>query len=233
MAKEKIKKTIIHKAQKTSISVLQISFLIFLIRRLLLSLISVTHKKQQVVFVIIVSLLALLYLSRSLFVAVIVNGEPITRLTLIKQLENQYGKEALNSLVTKQLILQEAKKQKVVVTDADADVEIAKIEASLTKSGQNFNELLKAQNMTRDSLAQQIKIEKIIQKMIGKDVTITDKEVSDYFEKNSGFYPEGATLDQMKESIKQQIQQQKTSEKFQSWLDEVQKKAKINYFVSF
>lgn len=198
-----------------------------------MSFVSIKYKKEQIVFVACVALFAFLYLARGLFVAVIVNGEPITRLALVKQLENQYGKEALNSLVTKQLILQEAKKQKITVADAEADLEIAKIEASLTKSGQNFNELLKAQNMTRDSLRQQIKIEKIIQKMLGKDIEITDKEISDYFEKNSGFYPEGATLDQMKESIRQQIQQQKTSEKFQSWLDEVQKKAKINYFVTF
>ena len=47
--------------------------------------------------------------SRGLFVVALVNGEPISRIEVIKALEKQGGKATLDSLVTKKLIAQEAR----------------------------------------------------------------------------------------------------------------------------
>ncbi len=54
---------------------------------------------------------ALLYYFRSAFVAATVNGQPISRLSLVRELEKQGGKQAMDSLITKTLIDQEAKKK--------------------------------------------------------------------------------------------------------------------------
>ena len=54
-----------------------------------------------VIFLILVGIA--LYLGKSLFIAAIVGGRPITRLELVKELEKQSGKETLDNLVTKNL----------------------------------------------------------------------------------------------------------------------------------
>jgi len=48
--------------------------------------------------IIIVILLIAAFQLKGLFIAAMVNGEPISRLTIIKELEKQGGKQALSSL---------------------------------------------------------------------------------------------------------------------------------------
>lgn len=172
-----------------------------------------------------------LFLLRSIFVAALVNGVPISRFAVVKALETQGGKEVLDELITKQLVLQEAKKNKISISDAEINTELKKIEDSVTSQGQNFNDLLKAKNLSRDVLKDKIKLDKIIQKIVGKEVTITDKEIQDYITANKESFPPSATIDELKGSVKEQLLQQKMSEKFQSWIAALKDKAKIYRFV--
>ena len=54
-----------------------------------------------------------LYFGRSLLFAALVGGRPITRVELISELEKQGGQQALESLVTKELVKQEAQKKNI------------------------------------------------------------------------------------------------------------------------
>ena len=60
---------------------------------------------------IVVILIVAAFFLKGLFIAAVVNGEPISRITIISELEKQGGKQILSSLVNKILILQEAKKK--------------------------------------------------------------------------------------------------------------------------
>jgi foldase protein PrsA len=193
------------------------------------------YLKNSKVLVIggILLLAALLYVLRSVFVAATVNGRPVSRLELVRILERQNGKAALESLITKQLIMQEAQNQNVQIEDKEVDNEIKKIEQSVAQQGQNFEELLKAQNLTRDSLKEQIKLEKTIQKIIGKDINVSDEEVNEYIEKNKESFPPDSKVEELREPVREQIQQQRMSEKFQTWLEDLEKKATIYRFVNF
>jgi foldase protein PrsA len=128
------------------------------------------------------------------------------------------------------LILQEAKKQKVVISQEEIDQKMKELEDNFTSQGQNLDELLEAQNMTRNQLKEQIEIQLIIEKIVSQDVEVTDEEIATYFEANSDYFPEGSDLESVKEDIKQQLQQQKSSDLVQSWLDSLQENAQINYF---
>lgn len=175
----------------------------------------------------------LLYTLKGLFVVATINGQPITRVALDRELEDQYGKATLNSLVTKTLILQEAQKEHVTISDDEVNTEMNKIKDNVTKQGQNFNDLLKAQNLTEDKLKDQIKIEKLIQKMVGKNNTVTDQEVDDYITKNKDSFPADSKPEDLRPSVRQQLEQQQLSDKFQTWIADLQKKATINYIVNF
>jgi parvulin-like peptidyl-prolyl isomerase len=172
---------------------------------------------------------ALLFAFRSIFVAALVNGQPITRVELVRELEKQNGKQALNSLITKTLILQEARKQNVSVTQEEVDNEIKKIEGNLSTQGQKLDDVLALQGLTRDSLQEQVRIQKLVEKMVGKDIKITDKEVAAYMEQNKEVLGEATKA----EDVKQQLQQEQLSEKFQTWIQNLQKNANIMYLVNF
>lgn len=189
--------------------------------------------KKYIIIGILLLVAAFLFMFKSWFVVAVVNGQPISRLALIGELEKQSGKQTLNSLVTKTLILQEAKKQNINISHQEVDGEIIKIESNLKGQGKTLNDALIAQGLTRADLVEQITIQKIIEKLLGKEIQVSDQEVNAYIAKNSAQFPEGSDTPAFRAQIKQQLQQQKLSAKFQTYLAKLQKDAKISYFVQY
>jgi parvulin-like peptidyl-prolyl isomerase len=182
-----------------------------------------------IVVLVLVILVGGLYYFKNQFISATVNGQPIWRLTLIKELEKESGKATLENLITKALILQEAKKQNLVISQEEIDQKMKELEDNFTSQGQNLDQLLEAQNMTRDQLKEQIEVQLIVEKIVSQDVEVTDEEVAAYFEDNPDYFPEGSDLESVKEDIKQQLKQQKSSDQIQSWLDSLRSNAQINY----
>lgn len=189
-------------------------------------------KKYLIAGIVIILVAALLYTFRSLFIVATVNGQPISRLTVVTELEKQGGKQTLTTLVTKTLIEQEAAKKRITVSQKDIDEEIKKIEASLAKQGQTLDQVLQLQGMSRDALVSQIRIQKLVEKLVG-NVPVTDKEVAAYIETNKSTIAETSNMDEVKKSVKLQLQQQKVNEKAQALIQKLQKDAKINYFLQY
>lgn len=190
-------------------------------------------KKSYVIAVIAVLVIAgLLYFFRTWLVVAMVNGQPISRLSYMNELERQAGKQTMNSLVTKTLILQEAKKQNVAVSDTEVNNEIKTIEDNLKQQGQQLDQVLTLQGMTREQLVEQIRLQKSIEKMVGKNVKISDKEVDDYIAANRESMPQATDEASLKKTARQSMQQQKLNSEVQKWLENLQKNAKITYFVT-
>ena len=175
---------------------------------------------------------ALLYALRSWFIVATVNNQPISRLSYIQELERQAGKQTMNAIVTKTLIFQEAEKQNVSVSDNEVNSELKKIEDNLKKQGQRLDQVLTLQGMSKDQLVEQIRIQKLIEKMVGKNIKISDKEVTDYVEANRESLPQDTKEEDLQKSARERLQQQKLNEEVQSWLEKLQKDAKINYFIT-
>lgn len=179
---------------------------------------------------VIILIVIALGLLKNQFIVATVNGQPITRIELIKDLEKKQGKATLDSLITEQLILQEAKARKAEVTQKEQNEELSKIEKSITSQGQNLDDLLNAQGMTRQDLTEQIKIQLTLKRLVGK-VEITQKEIDDYIEKNKETIPDDANMDDLKKQTKQQLENQKINDKIQAFIADLQKKAKIEYLL--
>src|SRR6266567_3429232 len=147
------------------------------------------RRPYLILIIVIVLLGAALYYFRGLFVAAVVNGQPISRLEVVQQAEKQSGKTTLDTLVRDALIEQEAKKENVNVSDKEVTDEIATLENNLKKQGQTLNQVLAAQGMNEDDLRNLIRLDKLVQKMVGKKVTVSDNEVNDYISKNKASLP--------------------------------------------
>jgi len=195
-----------------------------------------TSQKKKKIFwivIIVVAVLTILYFLKSLFIVAIVNNQPISRFAFDRELERQGGQQVLNKIIAEMLIQQEAKKQKVIATQADLDQKYTEIDNQLKAQGQSLEAALVAQGQTKADFAAQMKTQILLEKMLSQDIKIEDKEISDYFEQNKQLMGAGATLESQKEEIKSALFQQKLSEKFQPWLEDLRSKAKILYFVQF
>lgn len=182
---------------------------------------------------IIILVIALLYVFKGVFVAALVNGEPISRISVVSELEKQSGKATLESLITKRLILQEAKKRNVAVGQKDIDAEIKKIEANLKGQGTTLDEALSLQGMTKAQLVSEIEVQIALQKLVSSDVKVSDKEVEEFLTTNKAQFPEGTTEEAMKKEATDQIKSQKLQEKTQAFLADLKKKAKVLNFVNY
>jgi parvulin-like peptidyl-prolyl isomerase len=182
---------------------------------------------------IVVILIVAAFLFKGLFIAALVNGEPITRITVISELEKQSGKQALTSLVNQALILQEAKKKKITVSQSELDTSLKQIEDSLKAQGQDLNTALAAQGMTMQDLMTQLKLRGLVEKLLADKIGVTDAEISDYITKNKDTLPTNMTETELRKNVEAQLKQQKLGSASQTWLDQLNKNAKINYFVNY
>jgi foldase protein PrsA len=121
--------------------------------------------------------------SKGYVVAAIVNGKPVFRWTVSQMLANRYGKQTLESIISEQLIADAAKSQGVQVTQKDID---AKTNEVVTSLGPNvkLDDLLKYQGMNKAEFEHQISLQLTVEKILGKDVSVTDAEVTEFIEKN-------------------------------------------------
>lgn len=197
-------------------------------------------RRNIVILLAGILVLGLLYYFKSAFIVATVNGEPVSRLTYIKEMENQIGQpgmksgtQALNTVVTKTLILQEAKKKNVEISDEEINAELKKVEQGLAGSGQTLDQALATEGLTKEDYMEQIKFQKLVEKMAGGNTTVSEKEVEEYMTQNAESLPpttEASEAAALKEQVKTQLQQQKSGEKIQAWLQNLEKNAKITYF---
>lgn len=186
-----------------------------------------------IVFLFLVIVGGLLFYFKHLFVVALVDNRPITRFALDRELEKQAGQQILDNLVGESLILQEAKRQGVKISQAEVNAKVEEVRGQLKEQGNDLEALLEAQGQTLKSFEKQVKNQLIIEELVGKDIAVTEEEIEAYFNENQDFFEEGVVFEDVKDDLKEQIRQGKLSTNFQSWLSELKEKAKIHYFLSF
>ncbi len=186
---------------------------------------------------LLIALVGLAVYFKSLFVVALVNGQPISRLALINETSSVYlqdqrvtaGKQAMNQLVTKTLLEQEAKRRNITVSDKEVQSEVDNTRKMLQKQGQKLEDALSLQGDSLPAYEDRIRTQKLIQKLVG-NVTVSDKEIDDYINQNKASLPVELTGNDLRTQVKASLQQQKSNEKLQSLIQSLQQKAKVTYF---
>lgn len=114
---------------------------------------------------------------------VTVNGQAITKAQLDQKLENgPAAKQELQTLVTNALIDQYAKSHNITVSQADID----KIENTykVNYPGNQWNELLQARGMTEQDVQGLIRRQIVLDKAVGANINISEKQIAAYFKTN-------------------------------------------------
>ncbi len=144
-------------------------------------------------------------------VAAMVNSRAITHAELDKQFdrsfpnqpegtsqdETQFRKlELLRVMIDEEIMLQRAEKLSLIATDAEVEAKYNEIRAPYTQ--EEFQKQLDAQKLTVEELKAKLRrdlsVEKLMNKEIISQITITDKDISAFFEANKGAfnYPENS-----------------------------------------
>jgi parvulin-like peptidyl-prolyl isomerase len=191
------------------------------------------NRRSLILAIIVIVLAVAVFFGKSLVIAATVNGQPISRLAIIKDLETQSGKATLDSIITRTLVYQEANKKNISVTEKDIDGEVSKIQKQFQAQGQNLDALLATQGLTRERFRDEVKVQLLVTKILGDQAKVTDKEFSDFLEKNKDLIANEKDQEAAKKSLRQQMEKQKLAQKYQEWIAKVKKNAKINYFVNY
>lgn len=195
-----------------------------------------THVKKNVLLrylFFIVFVLGALYLLKGFFIVALVNGRPISRISLITSLEKRYGKASLEELISKSIIESEAKNRSISVKDDQVNTEVDRIRKLVEGQGSTLEEALMTQGQTMDDLTENIRIQKTLELILGDATSVSDDEAMKYFDENKETFGEDAKFEDLKEDLISSLKQQKMGVEFEKWLTEKKSTAKIMYFADF
>jgi len=194
----------------------------------------VKNKKRTVTLATLVLVIAVLgyFLYKNLIVAS-VNGLPITRFEVIKLLERQGGRQALDNLITRKLISQEARKLSISISQEELNEELDQLRDTLEESGASLEEALALQGQNLEGLTEDIRLQKLVEKIIADEIAVSDEEISNYFEENGDFFAEDATIEEVADQIKEQLKQEKLTTAFNDLLAKLRGGASVKINLNY
>ncbi|MBI2034321.1 MAG: SurA N-terminal domain-containing protein [Candidatus Levybacteria bacterium] len=186
--------------------------------------------KLVILSIIVVIVVGFISYNRGFFVLATVNGQPIDRLTFIRETERLAGKRTMETLILKTLINQEAQKKNISVTQKEIDEKIKEIEKQYKEQGQDLTAVLSSQGLSKGDIADFVKQDLLMEKLVKQDIKVTGKEVEDYIAKNTSSLPQDKTQEEIKKEVLGMLTSSKVDEKKQALIAQLQKNAKIvNY----
>jgi len=124
-------------------------------------------------------------------VVAVVNNEEISEADLFEAMYRQGGREVLDQLITRRLILEEAENLGISISDAELDQEIEMlVEESFQGSEDQLMMVLEQYGLTMDSFREDTRLNLLARKIIEEQSDISEEEARDFFEENQGLFGE-------------------------------------------
>ncbi|MGV3463941.1 MAG: peptidyl-prolyl cis-trans isomerase [Heyndrickxia sp.] len=108
-----------------------------------------------------------------------IGNDKITRQDWLLAMEQQSGKDTLRNLIDQKLIEKMARKYRITVTNKELNQEVM-----MTKSIQDSNDSVE----NDDLLKKEVKTNLLFEKLITKDVKVTEEQLKKYYQDNQYFY---------------------------------------------
>ncbi|MFY0778821.1 peptidyl-prolyl cis-trans isomerase [Peribacillus simplex] len=110
-----------------------------------------------------------------------VGSKDISREAWINELEKRYGEDVLEEMVDKEVVKQAAEKYKVKITDEELDRELKMMKTMYGTAGQTLNK-------SSDQLRQEIQSSLLLEKLLTKDVSVSETAMRNYYDNNKDIY---------------------------------------------
>ena len=191
-------------------------------------------KNKTLVTSLIIVMIAFLagFFVKNNLISAMVNGKPIWKKELVKEMETYYGESVLSSIIEGELIKQEAEKRGIKATEEEVSNQIKMIEDSMKSQGQDLQQALKESGMTIEDLRENYKMNILIEKLLADKITVTDEDIQKYIEENKDSFPEGTDMEQIKSLVEEGLKQEKMSTEYQSFINGLKEKADIEILLN-
>jgi foldase protein PrsA len=190
------------------------------------------QKKMMVLAAMIVIPLALAFYFKSHFIAATVDGSPISRLTVIRELERQGGETVLNALITDKLVDAEAARKGIVLSDEELNEEIDKLKKGVTDMGGSFEEALAERGFTEESLRRNIATQLKIRKLLADVISVTEEEIDSYITESGIEIPAGNEAE-LREQVRTELEDGKFTQEAEGFIEGLKAQADITYYVNY
>lgn len=185
---------------------------------------------RNILVIVILVIIALAWKFKGNFIAAMVNGQPVSRWQLNDRLMKKFGNQMLDSVINEKLILAAAKQKGIIIASENIDNRIKQIEGRLNGK-MTLDDAIKAQGLTREDLRKELEIQLFIEKLFEKDATVSSNEIDDYVKKNNQIFKSATDTAAVNQEVKSMLLQQKTSDLFEKWFNDVRKNSKITKFL--
>ncbi|SDY61051.1 SurA N-terminal domain-containing protein [Evansella caseinilytica] len=141
-----------------------------------------------------------------------------------QQLLQDVEKNLLDSLITRELVLQEADRVNISPTEEEVDVELENFKSQFPEE-EDYTEALDMNNYTEEQLREELKEELIYRKLLQLDhlddeITVTEEELRERYDELSLQYENLGEFEDVQEQLKEEAIQQK-------FLDDLKEAAEI------
>lgn len=194
-------------------------------------------KKYLYAVAAVVVLVGVLFIASRFWVVAWVDNKPITKFELYSLLEKRDEGKTAEELIVQKLLVSEGQKQRQAVTDAEIEAEIKKIE-DLQGGAAQLDQILAINSTTREDFRKLVELQLLKQKLFGGDVNITEEQVDKYMEDNKDALPPDALANpqsseaaQLRQNVKDQLQQTQIQENFSKWLEEAMNSSRVSRMV--
>jgi hypothetical protein len=179
--------------------------------------------KNFIIFlsIVLLALISIFFLKRNWLLAAQVNNSYVTNLEVQDRLNKQYKKAVLDELVDEKIIQNEANNKGVNVTEQEINTKLTEYETQFG-GPDKLDAALEQKGLNRETVRYRVKTELLLTKMYGGEVTVSEKEISDYVTVNKAVL-QAADPEGQKAEAEQNIRSQKlftiVSQKFQELKD--------------
>ncbi len=194
---------------------------------------AVFASKKTLGMLVMILLVGSIFYFKDYFVVAMVDGEPISRLSVVERLEKRSGKSMLDSIITEKLIDNETKRQGISVGEDDINAEIKIIEANVAAQGATLEDALTQQGMTMDDFRQSITLQEKLEKLLEEKISVTEEEINTYLEKNKDQLPPSEDQGKLREQVAEQLKGQKLNQEGAKYIEELRSNAKIQFFMKY
>lgn len=153
-----------------------------------------------------------------------VNGVKISESELNSALQQTYGTEVLEDLMSNELITQEAEKQKIEVTQKELDAEYETY-AEYYGGEKELLSSLEDYNMTKEDILKDLKVYLYTMKLMEKNISVTDEEIKQYYEDNKDTYvtdeDEQLAFEDVADNVEADLMKERIDEQYDDWLDDL------------
>lgn len=177
-----------------------------------------------VVGLLILAIVGFWYKTSSWPIAAIVNGRPITRFEVNRELYKQNGETMLEGMITERLVRGEIARLKLTVSDVEIDAKLEEIKKTLGEEA-NLEDVLAERGLTMADARKQLWLQMAMEKAVAGDASVSAEEIDAYIATN-GIYLSG-TDEEKRKAAETSLIQRKGQEAITAWIDAVRARGKV------